>query len=92
MFGAVLASVASNILVFAAARLLQAAGFGVAVVLMRSAVADVCNPKQSAKAFSIAVMMVSLCSVVAPAIGGYVLKEWGWRSVFVWMAASGYSC
>jgi DHA1 family bicyclomycin/chloramphenicol resistance-like MFS transporter len=87
--GAVLASVAPNMLVFAAGRLVQAAGFGVAVVLIRSAVADVCDPKQSAKAFSIAVMMVSLSSVVAPAVGGYLLKEWGWRSVFEMMAAYG---
>ncbi len=87
--GSVLATVASNILTFAAARLLQAAGFGVAVVLIRSAVADVCNPKESAKAFSIAVMMVSLCSVVTPTIGAYVLKQWGWRPVFVCMAAYG---
>jgi len=88
--GAVLAAISPNLVSFAAARLLQAIGFGVAVVLVRSAVSDVCDHKRTASVFSTAVTMVSLASVVAPAVGGQLLTHFGWRAVFVAMAVFGF--
>ncbi|HEX4675347.1 MAG TPA: hypothetical protein VH209_08470, partial [Steroidobacteraceae bacterium] len=46
--------------VFACARLVQAFGMGIAVVLIRSAVSDVCDLRGTASVFSTAVTMVSL--------------------------------
>jgi len=89
--GSLLAALSPNFIVFAAARLLQAVGFGVAVVLIRSAVSDVCDHKRTASVFSTAVTMVSLASVVAPAVGGLLLAHFGWRSVFVGMMVFGLS-
>jgi MFS transporter, DHA1 family, multidrug resistance protein len=87
--GAALASFSTNFVIFAAARLLQAIGFGVAVMLIRSAVSDVCDHKRTASVFSTAVTMVSLASVIAPTIGAQLLTHFGWRSVFLGMAVYG---
>jgi DHA1 family bicyclomycin/chloramphenicol resistance-like MFS transporter len=84
--GAVLAACSPNLIVFACARLLQAFGMGIAVVLIRSAVSDVCDHRRTASVFSTAVTMVSLASVIAPTVGGQLLAHWGWHSVFVAMA------
>lgn len=83
------AAFAPNIYIFAAARLLQAFGFGVAVVLIRSAVVDVCDERRTARVFSVAVTMVSLASVVSPTIGGQLLDHFGWRAIFLTMAIVG---
>jgi MFS transporter, DHA1 family, multidrug resistance protein len=87
--GAALAFFSATFVIFAAARLLQALGFGVAVMLIRSAVSDVCDHRRTASVFSTAVTMVSLASVIAPTIGGQLLTHFGWRSVFLGMAAFG---
>jgi MFS transporter, DHA1 family, multidrug resistance protein len=86
---AVGASFASNLLMFSLARLGQALGFGVAVVLIRSAVVDISDERRTAGIFSTAVTIVSLATVVAPTVGGQILSHFGWRAVFLAMAAVG---
>ncbi len=87
--GAVLAAFSPDLIVFACARLLQAFGMGIAVVLIRSAVSDVCDLRGTASVFSTAVTMVSLASVIAPSVGGQLLVHLGWRSIFIAMAVFG---
>ena len=86
VIGALLAMAANTLAVFALARVVQAFGFGIAAVVVRCTVTDVCDERRTAAAFSIAVMMVSVASVVAPAVGGQILTHWGWRAVFLAMA------
>jgi MFS transporter, DHA1 family, multidrug resistance protein len=87
--GAFLAAFSPDLIVFASARLLQAFGMGIAVVLIRSAVSDVCDMRGTAGVFSTAVTMVSLASVIAPSVGGQLLVHLGWRSIFIAMAVFG---
>jgi DHA1 family bicyclomycin/chloramphenicol resistance-like MFS transporter len=84
--GAFLAAASNSLLFFAAGRVIQALGFGVAALVVRCAVTDVCDERRTARAFSIAVMMVSVGSVIAPAVGGQILILAGWRPVFATMA------
>jgi MFS transporter, DHA1 family, multidrug resistance protein len=83
------ASFASNLLMFSLARLGQALGFGVAVVLIRSAVVDISDERRTAAIFSTAVTIVSLATVIAPTVGGQILSHFGWRAVFLAMSAVG---
>ena len=85
--GALLAALTSSMGGLAAARVVQAIGFGVAGVVIRCSVSDVCDERSTARVYSIAIMIVGIATVVAPAAGGEVLTLWGWRAVFFGMGA-----
>ncbi len=85
----VAAALAPNLVSFGIARLVQAIGYGVAVVAIRSAVVDVCDERRTAGVFSVAVTAVSIASVASPAIGGILLGSFGWHAVFFTMAGFG---
>lgn len=83
------AGLSNEIGVFAVARLFQSIAFGVALVVARAMVVDVCNEIATAKAFSIGIATMSLTGVVAPTIGGQLVANFGWRALFVTMALAG---
>ena len=84
-----LAAAALRVEHLAVARLLQALGYGVVIVLIRSAVGDLCAERPAARVFSTAITLMSLSSVIAPAVGGQILVHLGWRAVFAVMAGAG---
>jgi len=86
-----LAAFATGIAGIAVARVLQALGYGVVIVLIRSAVADVCDERGTARVYSIAITLMSVMSVIAPAVGGQVLAHLGWRAVFLVMGGIGFA-
>lgn len=86
------AAFSPTMLVFAAARFGQALGYGIVVVLSKSAVADVCDERGTARVFSTAIMMTAIASVVAPAAGGQLAEHFGWRSVFLGMSIFCFLC
>jgi DHA1 family bicyclomycin/chloramphenicol resistance-like MFS transporter len=90
--GSVVAMTARSMPLFAGARLLQALAYGVAVVLARSGVVDVCDERRSAKVFSTALMVMSLAGVLAPALGGQILTYANWRWLPAVMAVFGTVC
>ncbi len=83
------AAFAASTVALGGARLFQAAGFGISALLIRSAVVDISDERRTAGVFSSAVTIVSLASVIAPTVGGQLLAHFGWRSVFLVMAAFG---
>jgi len=85
------AAFSPTIIAFAAARFAQALGYGVVVVLSRSAVADVCDERGTARVFSTAITIMAVASVVAPAAGGQLVEHFGWRSVFLGMSIFGFA-
>jgi len=80
---------ADSMLQFGGARLLQALSYGVAIVLARSVVVDVCNERDAARVFSIAIMTMSMVSVGAPLVGAQLLERYGWQSAFHAMVVAG---
>lgn len=87
--GSLLAGFSDHIAGIAVARTVQAVGYGIVIVLIKSAVTDVCDSRAAARVYSISILIMSVVAVVAPAVGGQILAHLGWRSVFFTMAAIG---
>lgn len=67
-------------------RLLQALGGCVGMVSSRAIVRDVFPVHESAKIFSILILILGVSPMIAPTIGSYMIVNLGWHSVF-WLQA-----
>jgi MFS transporter, DHA1 family, multidrug resistance protein len=92
----VLASVgcalAPNIESLIAWRFVQAVGGCAGIVIARAMVRDLFDHQQSAKVFSLLVLVLGVAPILAPVLGGYVLQWYGWRAIFVILAVFGVGC
>jgi DHA1 family bicyclomycin/chloramphenicol resistance-like MFS transporter len=92
----VLASVgcalAPNIENLIAWRFVQAVGGCAGIVIARAMVRDLFDHHSSAKVFSLLVLVLGVAPILAPVLGGYVLKWYGWRAIFLILAAFGVGC
>jgi DHA1 family bicyclomycin/chloramphenicol resistance-like MFS transporter len=70
-------------------RCVQAIGGCSASVASMALVRDLFPIKESAKVFSLLMLMVGLSPMLAPTIGGYVSEAFGWHAVFVTLAGMG---
>ena len=70
-----------------ALRFLQALGGCVAWVSALAMVRDFFPVEQSAKVFSLLILVIGLSPLLAPTIGGFITAGLGWRWVFVALAA-----
>ncbi|AVL50463.1 Bcr/CflA family drug resistance efflux transporter [Moraxella catarrhalis] len=69
------------------ARTLQALGACVTTVVTRAAIRDTLNPVQSARAFSLMVLVMGVAPILAPSLGALILKVADWHGIF-WVLAS----
>jgi DHA1 family bicyclomycin/chloramphenicol resistance-like MFS transporter len=81
-------AIASNIWMFLAFRLLQAA-VASALVLSRAIVRDLVGPDTAASLIGYVTMGMSLAPMVGPMIGGFLDEHFGWQSVFVFTLVAG---
>ena len=88
-FGLGLYIVASLLCVFAnsewsliAARVLQALGGCVGVVVARAAIRDRLDMQASAQAFSSMMIVMTIAPIIAPSLGAFVLQFSSWHSIF----------
>ncbi|MGY2051891.1 multidrug effflux MFS transporter [Methylobacterium sp. JK268] len=86
--GLVLAIPAPSIGVLVAARVLQSLGACGSLVLGRAMVRDVSTPEDATAKLALLTMAMTLTPALAPAIGGVVGGAFGWRAVFVLLAAA----
>lgn len=70
-------------------RFLQALGAGAAAVLARAIARDAHAPHEAAKVLSMVSLVTSLGPLVAPLLGGQILRFVGWRGVFVVLTLAG---
>lgn len=70
-------------------RFVQAIGGCAAAVTSMTLVRDLFPVKESAKVFSLLMLMVGLSPMLAPTIGGYVTAAFGWHAVFITLAGMG---
>ncbi|WP_410211574.1 Bcr/CflA family multidrug efflux MFS transporter [Aquirhabdus sp.] len=96
-FGLTLFTLASIACIFAAgleqmqiARIIQALGGCVGMVIVRAAIRDRLSPAQSAKAFSSMVLIMGIAPILAPLLGGWLLIHFSWHSIFTMLAAVGF--
>jgi DHA1 family bicyclomycin/chloramphenicol resistance-like MFS transporter len=75
--------------VLSVARLVQGVAGGATIVIARAVVRDLHSGAAAAAYFSRLVLVFGLAPVVAPSIGGFVLRLTDWRGVFVVLAVIG---
>jgi MFS transporter, DHA1 family, multidrug resistance protein len=79
-----LASRSVEMLVFL--RLIEAIGGCAASVAAMAMVRDFFTGKESAKVFSLLVLILGTSPLLAPTVGGYLSAAFGWQSIFVLLA------
>jgi DHA1 family bicyclomycin/chloramphenicol resistance-like MFS transporter len=87
--GSVGCAMAANMPMLTAMRVVQALGGCAGLVIGRAIVRDRCEPHEAARAFTTLTMIVALGPVLAPAVGGVVVSNFGWRATFVVQAVLG---
>ncbi|MBS1543445.1 MAG: multidrug effflux MFS transporter [Bacteroidetes bacterium] len=76
-------ALANSVNALIAFRLLQALGGCAGMVASRAIVRDLFEVKDSAKIFSLLMLVVAVSPIIAPTVGGYVTALLGWRYVFL---------
>lgn len=74
------------------ARFMQGLGGCAGMVIGRAVIRDRMGAAGSAKAFSLLMLVMGVAPILAPLIGGEVLKLWGWRVIFGGLACFGLIC
>jgi DHA1 family bicyclomycin/chloramphenicol resistance-like MFS transporter len=75
--------------VFTGLRLVQGLAGAAGIVISRAAVRDLYSGVEAARFFSILMLVNGLAPILAPVIGGQLLKVTSWRGVFVTLAGIG---
>jgi len=73
-------------------RFLQALGGGAGAVIARAMVRDLYNRDRAAQILSLMLLVANLGPLVAPLIGGYLVRWSGWRAIFALLATLGFVC
>ena len=74
---------ATNVETLVVFRFLQALGGSAAWVAAVAMVRDFFPIEQSAKVFSLLILIIGVSPLLAPTIGGYLTVAWGWHAVFI---------
>ena len=79
-----------NEIVFMVFRFVQALGASVATVAAITMVRDFFTQEQSAKVFSLLVLVIGTSPLLAPTIGGAISANLGWQWIFVFLSVLGF--
>lgn len=80
-------AVAPSIWLFTTVRLVQGLAGGAGIVVARSVVRDLVTGAAAARLFSILMVVLGVVPVLAPLVGGQLLRATSWRGLFVVLAA-----
>jgi DHA1 family bicyclomycin/chloramphenicol resistance-like MFS transporter len=89
LIGSAISLAANTIEVLLVGRLVQAAGAGCGLTLVRTIARDAFGAERLVQAIAYFTMFYTLGPMVAPAIGGILIDAFGWRSIFVFALAAG---
>lgn len=89
VIASVICATTNNEYVLFTGRTLQALGACVGAVVTRAAIRDRLTAKQTAKAFSIMILVMGLAPILAPSLGALFLQFFSWHSIFWFLAAFG---
>ncbi|WP_433663077.1 multidrug effflux MFS transporter [Nocardia sp. CA-128927] len=84
-----LCAIAPNVLVFDLFRLLQGIAGAAGIVISFAVVRDVYHGAAAGKAFSILLAVNGVAPIIAPVVGGQLLRFVDWRGVFLVLAGLG---
>lgn len=68
------------------ARFIQALGGCAGMVAARALVRDLFPVSETAKIFSLLMLVIAVSPIVAPTLGGFATAHWGWHSIFIILA------
>ncbi|NMO19382.1 multidrug effflux MFS transporter [Pyxidicoccus fallax] len=89
VLGSLGCALAPNAPALVALRFVQALGGAVALVTPRAVVRDLWSGAEAARTMSRLMLVVGVAPVLAPLLGGFVLRHSGWRTIFVVLAVVG---
>ena len=89
VIASILCATTDNEYVLFVGRTMQALGACVGAVVTRAAIRDRLTAKQTAKAFSIMILVMGLAPILAPSLGALFLQFFDWHSIFWFLAAFG---
>lgn len=73
-------------------RLVMALGSAASMVVPRAVVRDRFNQRESAKMYSMLMLILGISPIFAPMLGGWMLGVTGWRGIFWVLAGLGVAC
>lgn len=73
-------------------RFLQALGSCSGVVISRAVVRDLFTHQETARVFSLLMLVMGVAPILAPFFGGYITEYFGWRAIFIFMAVFSGLC
>jgi len=73
-------------------RFLQGLGGCAGIIIPSAIVRDRCSARESARAFSLLMLVMGLAPILAPLLGGWILIGWSWRGIFCVLASFGSAC
>lgn len=85
----VVCATTDNVHVLFVARTVQALGACVTAVVTRACIRDTLTPLQSARAFSLMILVMGVAPIFAPSLGALMLKLADWHIVFWFLAGYG---
>ena len=88
IIGSIFCYLADSIVWLIAGRIVQAFGGAVGLVLARAIVRDVYDAEESARVIATLVMVMVIAPMMSPALGGEMMKYFGWESVFLVVASA----
>lgn len=89
VIASIVCATTNNEYVLFVGRTMQALGACVGAVVTRAAIRDRLTAKQTAKAFSIMILVMGLAPILAPSLGAVFLQFFDWHSIFWFLAAFG---
>lgn len=89
IIASIICAITNNEYALFIARTLQALGACVTTVVTRAAIRDTLNPVQSARAFSLMVLVMGVAPILAPSLGALILKVADWHGIFWFLASFG---
>jgi MFS transporter, DHA1 family, multidrug resistance protein len=89
LVGTVLCGAAPTLSMLIVGRVAQALGACAGVVLGRAIIRDVYGRDAAARGIAIVMMAMTMGSAVSPAVGAWLTEWFGWRAIFVLLAAVG---
>jgi MFS transporter, DHA1 family, multidrug resistance protein len=89
VLASLLCSFAPSVPVLIALRLIQGAAAASGVVIARAVVRDIYEGNDVARFFALTMLIMGLAPILAPLLGGQLLRFTSWRGIFVVLAAIG---
>lgn len=82
-----LISLSTNIYEIIGLRVIMAFGACVGMITSKAIVRDLFEPQDMARVFSMLMLVMGIAPIIGPTFGGFMAAEFGWRSLFYFLAA-----